>query len=570
MPPNIPNLLLDGKLLTGVLPLEKQPPIQYFLPHHNQHLIDIESCIDDPSLAPLGNHVTLKKRHKKPMKHFKSGQVHIQRSDLHSSQNGTIVLRRRGFDNHQLASEFESLLLPPLSPFLKNKNCYTNIIELDLSRNRLTCLPQQIIQLTQLQTLNIMSNQLTEISTEFYNLQHLQVLNLSQNKISTIPQEMPIKLRNLVTLSIAANQIDQLPHNMDQWIHMKHLQLGSVYGGNRLTYLPESITNMPQLEELDLSNNQLRSLPDHFIIPTLTTLNLSNNHLDYIPKSTAQCSHLRSLNVSKNHLTSLPSALMSLEQLELFDISENLLCIMPAEILEKLSSTALLITGNPLTRPGHCDLQRSSQDAYTKILRQMTQRAVSHSSSPLQSPSITRYDLNQLLPSSSSSSLTIQPIDQDEDAAIDQELSYHAQQLNIRGSKPSYTQQNTFIGSSILANPSSSSRQCILLNPDSSSTSPLETQLLPSLREIAARTILQHQVSHVPLELLPEHLAQDLQCINSCCYCRRPFINEWVTSVQVKSFGGHPAVVRRVRFCSMACWRHCMPSESKSVLYVHQ
>ncbi|CAO3685178.1 unnamed protein product [Rhizopus stolonifer] len=508
MPPNIPHLLLDGKLLTGVLPLEKQPPVQQFLPNHNQHLLDIESCIDNPSLAPLGYHV--KKKPQKAVKHLNRGQVHIQRFDLSSSQNGVIMLRRRRLNNEQLATEFDS--------------------------NKLIFLPQPIAHLTQLRILNITSNQLTEISTELFDLEHLQVLNLSQNQIKSIPQEMPDRLPNLVALRIAANQIDELPSSIDQWTHMRHLQLGSVYGGNQLKQLPESITNMVRLEELDVSSNQLRSLPDHFVIPTLTTLNLSNNHLDYIPKSVAHCSRLKSLNLSKNHLASLPSALMNLQQLELFDISQNLLCIMPAGILEKMSSTALLIAGNPLTQPGHCDLQRSSQDAYNNILRQMTRRAVSHS--PI--PSVSRRG-----PTPSSSS------HQDEDAIIDRELSYHAQQLNMYSFK-----DNT---------PNDTPRECILL--DNASHLPLETQLLPSLREIASRTVLQHQVA---FDYLPEHLAQDFRCIQSCCHCHRPFVNEWVTSVQVKSFGGHPAVVRRVRFCSMRCWKMCMPPETKSVLCVHQ
>ncbi|CAO3659938.1 unnamed protein product [Rhizopus stolonifer] len=558
MPPNTPNFLLDGKLLTGVIPLEKQPPVQHFLPHHNQHLIDIESCIDDPSLAPLGHHVTLKKDFRKPVKKYKRGQVHIQRSDLSSGQNGIVMLRRRGFNDDQLARELEALT-PSLSPFLRIGHQFTDIIELDISRNKLTSLPPQIVQLKHLKILNATSNQLTQIPTELYKLHQLRVLNLSQNQIKTIPEEMPLRLRNLITLRISANQIDQLPPNLDDWIHMRHLQLGSVYGGNRLTQLPESITNMPQLEELDVSNNQLRLLPDDFVIPTLITLNVSHNHLDYIPKSIAQCIRLKSLNVSKNHLTSLPSDLIHLRYLELFDISENLLCIMPAEILENMASTALLITGNPLTRPGHCDLQKSSLDAYTTILRKMTQRAVSRSSSPVSSPSMGRRD-----PFSAQSSQPSQPL-QDDDATIDHELSYHAQKLNIHGSRPTYTQHNALSGTCVLPDPSS--RECLLLN------SPEEipdTQLFPSLREIAARTILLYPTPSLPYDYLPEHLAEDLKCTKACNHCQGPFVNEWVTSVQVKSFGGHPAVVRRVRFCSMECWRHCMPPEAKSVVCVHK
>ncbi|GAA5812552.1 hypothetical protein MFLAVUS_006009 [Mucor flavus] len=586
MPTIIPNLL-EGKTLTGVLPPEKQPPLQYFLPLHNQQpeLLDIEACIDDPSLAPLGFHVKQKKSsRKKPV--VSNGQVHIQTKEASSPSfvNGAVMLRRRGLDGTQLASELNGFLLPS---YLKAN--YRDLVELDISRNCLTFLPAQIQQFVYLRSLNITSNELTEIPKEIYQLKQLQVLSVSQNQIKVLPEEMPVMLPDLVTLRVAANLIDTLPTCLHLWKKMRHLQLGSVYGGNRLVQLPDTLADMPALEELDVSYNQLRSLPTDLDIPTLISLNASHNQLDFIPKSIANCHLLKSLNVSKNHLTSLPADLVNLRKLELFDISENLLCIMPAEILERMQSATLLITGNPLTRPGNCD-QR--QDAYTRILQQMTQRVVTRSSPVLSRDQCGPRGMGCLQPSSSSSysqSLPSPPsspapanlpAQHDEDATIDQELSFHAQQLNVDGSRPNTPPPNAdadLIGtfrSKIVHDSTASSSQYILVDFPRQLPLPTETKLLHSLKEIATRVILKNDVQ-VPLDMLPPHLAMDIaggrnKC-RSCSYCQGPFVNEWVTSVQVKSFGGHPAVVRRVRFCSTKCWTQCLPKEhSKSVICVHK
>jgi hypothetical protein len=344
------------------------------------------------------------------------------------------------------------------------------------------------------------------------------------------------------------------------------------------------------------------------------------------------------LNVSKNHLTTLPADLVGLRQLELLDISENLLCIMPAEVLERMQFTTLLITGNPLTRPGNCDQQQSSQNAYAKILRQMTQRGIARSS-PVTSPlpvkkqadvcgpngmgclsvsdsyfapvSTASFSSCTEIPSSSrdfpstdstsysssysstssassassafsayssstiaSDSSTVEPINtkplhptttfniEDEDATIDRELSYHAQQLNIDGSRPStptILSENRLTGTakSPLSPSRQSSESYIVDNVDSI---PPTARLFHSLCEIATRTLLKSNIE-IPKNYLPLHLEQDVlsgkKC-RSCAQCQGPFVNEWVTSVQIKSSGSHPGVVRRVRFCSTECWKECL------------
>src|SRR5437867_2123058 len=77
-----------------------------------------------------------------------------------------------------------------------------------------------------------------------------------------------------------------------EWSELKPLQL---------TELPESLWKLRQLQKLNLSNNQLMTLPESLAalgaLTQLQTLNLSNNQLTALPESLGQLTQLQSLDL---------------------------------------------------------------------------------------------------------------------------------------------------------------------------------------------------------------------------------------------------------------------------------
>lgn len=60
-----------------------------------------------------------------------------------------------------------------------------------------------------------------------------------------------------------------------------------------LQFLPDSISGLEKLEELDLSSNLLGSLPDSIgLLLNLRILNVAGNKLTSLPESIAQCRFL--------------------------------------------------------------------------------------------------------------------------------------------------------------------------------------------------------------------------------------------------------------------------------------
>jgi Leucine-rich repeat (LRR) protein len=106
---------------------------------------------------------------------------------------------------------------------------------------------------------------------------------------------------------------------------------------NQLTSLPDSIGNITNLTELYLYYNQLTSLPDSIEnLTNLTELNLSSNELRSLPDSIGNLKNLTKLALRNNQLTSLPDSIGNLSDLIELDLSNNPLPQPERERIRKL------------------------------------------------------------------------------------------------------------------------------------------------------------------------------------------------------------------------------------------
>ena len=92
-----------------------------------------------------------------------------------------------------------------------------------------------------------------------------------------------------------------------------------------LTKVPDYVFSMKQLEELNLSNNQLTgAIPSQIgQLKNLKVLNLSHNLMTGLPAELGQLSQLTELDVSYNELTGLPNELGNLKNLKTFNLTGN-------------------------------------------------------------------------------------------------------------------------------------------------------------------------------------------------------------------------------------------------------
>ncbi|XP_076609611.1 volume-regulated anion channel subunit LRRC8D [Chaetodon auriga] len=182
------------------------------------------------------------------------------------------------------------------------------LTELQLQDCQLERLPSALLALTNLRSLNLQHNNLRTLE-ELLSLAHLRrlsCLRLAFNRVLALPASVGV-LRGLELLDLSNNQLKSLPPALFTIRRLRRLLLA----GNLLEELPVEVKSLQLLIELDLSRNRVESLP---------------------PGLFNSCLELRILNVAHNSLSSLPRGIAALSQLCRLDLRGNSLEELPAEL----------------------------------------------------------------------------------------------------------------------------------------------------------------------------------------------------------------------------------------------
>ena len=182
--------------------------------------------------------------------------------------------------------------------------------ELDLDHNRFVNVPASLAHCTALTVLRLSSNDIRSIPVSIGTMVALQHLVMDNNDIETVAEEIG-QLSQLSHIDLSYNQIDSLPESASRLYRLMTLKLGS----NKLEVVPESVRGMVVLEHLDLSDNELVSLPawiGNSLAHTLQYLSVRNNKLTALPEELSQLERLRVLQADGNFLHGVPRSIMRL------------------------------------------------------------------------------------------------------------------------------------------------------------------------------------------------------------------------------------------------------------------
>ncbi|XP_023215768.1 uncharacterized protein LOC111618455 [Centruroides sculpturatus] len=198
-----------------------------------------------------------------------------------------------------------------------------NITKLDLSKNYFDIIEKdQCPEFPSLISLDLSQGDIKFIeSNAFEDFNHLRELNLSHNKLQSVPETISL-LPTLRILDLSENHIYNLNTSSASNITVLILR------GNRLlTLKSSSLISYPKLQHLDLSKCSLINLhPGVFNnCIFLEYLDLSENHLSSLPKNFfVGITSLKMLNLTNNYFVVIPD-LHPIVFLQTLDMSYNFL-----------------------------------------------------------------------------------------------------------------------------------------------------------------------------------------------------------------------------------------------------
>ncbi|XP_009991073.1 PREDICTED: leucine-rich repeat and calponin homology domain-containing protein 3, partial [Tauraco erythrolophus] len=172
-------------------------------------------------------------------------------------------------------------------------------------------------------------NRLSELPAEACHFVSLESLNLYQNCIRYIPEAI-LNLQSLTFLNISRNQLSTLP------VHLCSLPLKVlIASNNKLVSIPEEIGQLRQLTELDVSCNEIQTIPPQIgNLESLRDLSVRRNNLVCLPEELAELPLIR-LDFSCNKITTIPVCYRNLRHLQTIMLENNPLQSPPAQICIK-------------------------------------------------------------------------------------------------------------------------------------------------------------------------------------------------------------------------------------------
>ncbi|XP_024100516.1 leucine-rich repeat-containing protein 40 isoform X1 [Pongo abelii] len=276
--------------------------------------------------------------------------------DIHDNQLTSLPSAIRELQNLQKlnVSHNKLKILPEEITNLRNLKC------LYLQHNELTCISEGFEQFSNLEDLDLSNNRLTTVPASFSSLSSLVRLNLSSNELKSLPAEIN-RMKRLKHLDCNSNLLETIPPELAGMESLELLYLRR----NKLRFLPE-FPSCSLLKELHVGENQIEMLEAEHLkhLNSILVLDLRDNKLKSVPDEIILLQSLERLDLSNNDISSLPYSLGNLH-LKFLALEGNPLRTIRREIINKGTQEVLKYLRSKIKDDGPSQSESATETAMT-------------------------------------------------------------------------------------------------------------------------------------------------------------------------------------------------------------
>ncbi|PKQ78780.1 protein kinase [Aeromonas sobria] len=185
-------------------------------------------------------------------------------------------------------------------------------------------------------------------------------LKLCENLTEFPPEILSLK-ETLEVLDLTGNQLSSLPDELAGFSKLRIIFCSE----NRFTELPEVLGRCPALTMVGFKANQIATVSAKSLPARLRWLILTDNAVEQLPDELGQCDALQKLMLAGNRLRELPASLANCRRLELLRIAANGIERFPEWLLSLPRLAWLAYSGNPFSEGEEA---RAIDDAHVATL----------------------------------------------------------------------------------------------------------------------------------------------------------------------------------------------------------
>ncbi len=182
--------------------------------------------------------------------------------------------------------------------------------------------------------------------------------------LKTFPVEIFDLSDTLEVLNLSGNQLSSLPDDFGRFKKLRILFLSQ----NEFTEIPEVLAQCPELTMIGFKSNQISQFSENALPPKIQWLILTDNQIVQLPNSLGELKHLQKCMLAGNRLTSLPDSMVACQSLELLRLSANQLESIPSWLFTLPRLSWLACAGNPCTRNHLLEQESLTQITWDDLL----------------------------------------------------------------------------------------------------------------------------------------------------------------------------------------------------------